>query len=236
MVEIEIEAHADGVGRHQEIDVAVLVEGDLGIARARGERAEHHGGAAALPPHQLGDGVDVLGGEGDDGRASRQPRDLLVAGVSERGEARSRDDIGAGKQFADGVAHGGGAEQQRLAEAAGVKQAIGEDVAALAVGGELNLVDGDEVGLEVERHRLDGAHIMARRGRLDLLFAGDQRNFGGADARDDLVVDLAGEQTERQTDDADVVGEQPLDGEMGLAGVGRPKHRGDASAAHCSGT
>ena len=68
MIEIEIEAHADGVGRHQEIDVAVLVERDLGIARARAERAEHHGGAAALPPHQFGDGVDVVGGEGDDGR------------------------------------------------------------------------------------------------------------------------------------------------------------------------
>ena len=65
---------------HQEIDVAVLVEGDLGL-RVRGERAEHHGGAAALPPHQLGDGVDVLCGESDDGGAARQPRDLLVAGV-----------------------------------------------------------------------------------------------------------------------------------------------------------
>ena len=144
--------------------------------------------------------------------------------------------IGAGQQFADGVAHGRGAEQQRLAEAARMEQAIGEDVAALAVGGELNLVDGDEVRLEIERHRLDGAHIIARRGRLDLLFAGDQRDLGGADAGDDLVVDLAGEQPERQADDADVVREHALDGEMGLAGVGRPEHRGDAAAAQLSGT
>ena len=56
------------------------------------------------------------------------------------------------------------------------------------------------------------------------------------DAGDDLVVDLAGEQTQRQTDDADVMGEKALDGEMGLAGVGGPKHRCHASAAHCSGT
>ena len=116
-----------------------------------------------------------------------------------------------------------------------MEQAIGEDVAALAVGSELNLVDGDEVRLEVERHRLDRAHIIARRRRLDLLFAGDQRDFGGADAGDDLVVDLAREQPQRQADDADVVREQALDGEMGLAGVGRPEHRGHAAAAHRSG-
>ena len=66
MIEIEIEAHADGVGRHQEIDVAVLIERDLGVARARAERAEHHRGAAALPPHQFGDGIDVVGREADD--------------------------------------------------------------------------------------------------------------------------------------------------------------------------
>ena len=35
MVEIEIEAHANGVGRHEKVDVTVLIEIDLGIARAR---------------------------------------------------------------------------------------------------------------------------------------------------------------------------------------------------------
>ena len=63
MIDVEIEAHADGVGRHEEVDVAGLVERDLGVARARAERAEHDGGAAALAADQLGDGVDVVGGE-----------------------------------------------------------------------------------------------------------------------------------------------------------------------------
>ena len=79
-------------------------------------------------------------------------------------ERRGRETkLAPGSEIADGVAHGRGAEQQRLAEAARVQQAIGEDVAALAVGGELNLVDGEEVRFEVERHRLDGAHLIARR-------------------------------------------------------------------------
>ena len=53
----------------------------------------------------------------------------------------------------------------------------------------------------------------------------------GADASDDLVVDLAGEKPERQPDDAHVVREHALDGEMSLAGIGRPEHGGDAAPA-----
>ena len=72
--------------------------------------------------------------------------------------------------------------------------------------------------------------------RLDLLFAGDERDLVGADAGGDLVVDLAREQAQRQADDADVVAEHALDGEMGLAGVGRPEHRRHAAPAQWSGT
>ena len=111
-----------------------------------------------------------------------------------------------------------------------MEQPLGEDVAALAIGGELDLVDGDEIGLEIERHRLDGADIEAGRGRLDLLLARDQRHLARADARHDLVVDLAGEEPERQPDDADLMREQALDGEMGLAGIGRPENGRDAAA------
>ena len=53
----------------------------------------------------------------------------------------------------------------------------------------------------------------------------------GADAGDDLVVDLAREQPQRQADHADVVRQHALDGEMGLAGVGRAEHGGDAASA-----
>ena len=80
VIDVEIEPHADGIGRHQIIDVARLIELDLGVAGARRQRAEHHGGAAALAADQFGDGVNLLGREGDDGGAARQPRELLLAG------------------------------------------------------------------------------------------------------------------------------------------------------------
>ena len=65
VIDVEVEPHADGVGGDQEVDVARLVERHLGVARARAERAQHHGGAAALAAHQLGDGVDLGGRERD---------------------------------------------------------------------------------------------------------------------------------------------------------------------------
>jgi hypothetical protein len=49
VVDVEIESHADGVGRHHVVDFARLIELDLRIARARRQRAEHDRGTAALP-------------------------------------------------------------------------------------------------------------------------------------------------------------------------------------------
>ena len=49
-------------------------------------------------------------------------------------------------------------------------------------------------------------------------------------AIDDLVVDLARQKTQRQADHARGMREHPFDRKMGLAGVGRTEHRGDAGA------
>jgi hypothetical protein len=104
-------------------------------------------------------------------------------------------------------------------------------VAALEIGAELHLVDRQERDIEIARHRLDSRDPVARACRLDLLLAGDERHRVGADPVDRLVVDLARQQPQRQADDARRVREHALDGEMGLAGIGRPEHRGDAGAA-----
>ena len=117
------------------------------------------------------------------------------------------------------------AEQQRLLTPAHMQQPVGEDVAALGIGGELHLVDGEEVDIDLARHRLDGAHAVARALRLDLLLAGDERDLVGADAGSDLVVDLARKQAQRQADQARVVAEHALDRQVRLARVGRARAR-----------
>ena len=87
-----------------------------------------------------------------------------------------------------------GAEQQRLLAAAQMQDAVGEDVAALEIAGELHLVDGDEGGVGLARHRLDRADRIFRAGRHDLLLAGDQRDLVRADLLADARIDLARQQ------------------------------------------
>ncbi len=103
-------------------------------------------------------------------------------------------------------------------------------MAALEVAGKLHLVYGDEGGVGLARHGLHGADGIAGAGRLDLLLAGDERHIVGADLFTDPGVDLSRQQPERQADDAGVMRHHALDGEMGLAGVRRPQHRGDVAA------
>ena len=115
-------------------------------------------------------------------------------------------------------------QQHGLGAPARVKQAVGEDVAALGIGDELDFVDRQELDAAVERHGFDRAYPIGRVGGRDLLLAGDQRDMALAARLDDAIVDFARQQPERQADHARGVAEHPLDGEVGLAGIGRPEN------------
>src|SRR5262249_40352552 len=135
---------------------------------------------------------------------------------------------GTGQEPLDHRPHGLRAEHQRLLASPAVEHAVGEDMAALEVGGELHLVDGEKGDVEVAWHGLDGGDPIAWAGWLDLLLAGDERDRLRAHARRDLVVDLARQEPQRQPDDSGGMTEHALDREMSFTGVGRPKHRRDA--------
>ena len=62
--------------------------------------------------------------------------------------------------------------------------------------------------------------------RLDLFLARDQRHGVGSDLLDDAVVDLPGEQAQRQADHTRPVSQHALDRVVRLAGVGRPQDEG----------
>ena len=70
MVDVHVQAHADRVGRDQEIDLLLLVKRHLGVAGARRQPAHHHGAAAAPAADQFGDGVDLGGAERDHGASA----------------------------------------------------------------------------------------------------------------------------------------------------------------------
>ena len=183
-----------------------------------------------LAADQFGDRVNLVGGKRDDRGAPRLPRDLAVAGEFELRQSRSCDDGSTRQQPLDDRAHGGGPEQQRLVAAAAMQDAVGEDVAAFEIGRDLDFIDREKRDVEIPRHRLDGGDPEPRLRRFYLFLAGDQRDRIHPGAIGDLVVDLARQKTQRQTDHARGMREHPLDREMGLAGIGRPEHGGDAGA------
>ena len=224
VMDVHVEAHADGVGRHQVVDLARLVEFDLGVAGARAERPHDDGRAAALAADQLGDAVDLGRREGDDGRAWWQAGDLPRPRIGQGREARPLDEFGIGYQGADPALAGVGAHHHGLAQAAGPEQTVGEDVAALGIGGELDLVHRQKADGAVERHGFDGADEVARRPGDDLLLAGDQRHRLDALRLDHPVVVLARQQPERKADHAAGMTQHAFHGEMRLAGIGRPQN------------
>ena len=79
------------------------------------------------------------------------------------------------------------------------------------------------VGFASDRHRFRGAQKITRALRHDPLLAGNERNLAGALQGNDTVVNLAGEQAQREADDARRMGAHALDRQIGLAGVGWTK-------------
>ena len=118
MVEIHVEAHADGVRRHQIVNFASLIHRHLSIARARAEGAQDHRAAAALHPHGLGQGIDILSRKGDHGAPWRKAVKLSVAAEGKLGKARPAGEGGLGNEAADQRANGIGAEEHGLEAAA----------------------------------------------------------------------------------------------------------------------
>ena len=106
-----------------------------------------------------------------------------------------------------------------------MEQAVREDVAALAVGGVLDLVHGQEVHAAVEGHGLHGADEVARRGGQNPLLSRDQGHRRRAAQGHEAVVVLAGQEAQGEADHARGVGEQALDGVVGLARVRGPEER-----------
>ncbi len=112
-----------------------------------------------------------------------------------------------------------------------MQQAIGEDVTALRIGAELNLVDGEKVHVHVARHGFHRCHPEAGALRFDLLLTGNEGDLVSADTGRDLVVDLARQKPQRKTDHTAFVTEHALDGEMRLSGVGGAENRGHIADA-----
>ena len=73
MVDVEVQPHADGIGRHKVIDIAVLIHRHLGVAGAGGQRAHHHRSTALLAADQFGHRIDIFNRKPNDRRPRGHP-------------------------------------------------------------------------------------------------------------------------------------------------------------------
>src|SRR5260370_6710568 len=212
VADVEMGPHADRIGGDEIVDVAGLVEFDLGIAGARRKCTKYNGSAATLPPDQLRDRVNLVGRKRHDRGTAWLAGNLLLAGVNELRQARAAEDVGAREQFFHHRTDRGGAQNQRLLAPSAIEHAVRENMAALESGAELARADRHESHVEIARHRLDRRHPEAGISGLDLLLAGDKRNGVGSDPVHDLVIDLASQQPQRQSDQPGGMRQHALDG------------------------
>ena len=120
-----------------------------------------------------------------------------------------------------------------------MQNAVGEHMAALAITRQLHLIDSDEfktaignitmsdrqgINTAFHWHRFNRAAQIARAGRQNALFTGDQPHFAGPKPRHQPVVILTRQQAQRKADHARAVAGHPFKGQMCLAGIGRAKN------------
>jgi len=232
---VHIEAHADGIGCHEIIDFARLIHCDLRVARAWTERAHDHRRATARAAEHLGDRINFLAAEGDDDRAFGQSRQFFRACITQRGKPRTLDDFCIGDQRAHHRAQGLGTKDHRFLAPAHIEHPVGEDMPALGVRTQLRLIECGKGHIAFPWHRFCRAQQPACAGWHDLFLARDQADFLWPLDRDHAVINLASEQTQRETDHSAGMATQSLNGEMRLARIRRAEHGFDGRgriAAH----
>ena len=108
-----------------------------------------------------------------------------------------------------------------------MQQSISEQVAALGVATQLDLVDRDEIHLALHWHGLDRTDPIARTRRHPLFFPGDQGHRCLAHPRAYPVVHLPRQQAQGQADHPGLVLQHPLDRAVGFPRVGGTQLRRD---------
>ena len=228
--DIEVKAHANGVGRDQIVNLARLEHRDLSVACSRGESAHDHRCTAPQPAKRFGNGVNLLDGKGHDSRAFWQSRELLRAAIAQSRKPRSRDNFGIWQKRADHRAKTFRPKDHSLLTPPRVQHPVGKNVPAFGISTQLRLVDGNKSKVTLDRHRFDGATIPPRIRRFDAFLASYQRDLSHTLDRNNPVVNLARQQAQREPHHSARISTHPLNREVGLSSVGWAKDGGKRSA------
>ncbi len=150
--------------------------------------------------------------------------------MGEFGKARAGHESGVGQQRTDQPAHGFRPHEQGLMLAARMQQPVGEHMPTLEIGAKLDLIHSQEIHRPIKRHGFDRTDEVLRAVGQDLFLARQQGHRLGTFLLHHPVIDLAGEQPERQANNAGPVTQHAFDGVVGLARIGGPEHSNDLAA------
>jgi hypothetical protein len=227
VVDIEIEAHADRVGGDEIVDIAGLKISTCAL-RVRGQRAEHHSRTAALAADQLGDGVDLVGREGDDGGASRQAGELLRSPAKRGSRSAGRVTIdwrrGSASRSSGAWCPPSSMVSSRPRRFRMRSVKTWPRSRSPAIWPSSTARNDTSISSGIASTVADPE---ARAGGLIFSSPVTSATLSRRHGRDDLGVDLACEEPQRQPDQPRGMRQHPLDREMRLAGVGGAEHRGD---------
>ena len=108
-----------------------------------------------------------------------------------------------------------------------MQQPVGEHMPTFGVGTQLNFVHRQKINAHAIGHRLDRADPILGAVGDNPFLARHQRHYGWPTGAHNPVIDLSGQQTQRQSDDAGAVAQHPFNGVMGFSGIGRPQNGRD---------
>ena len=196
MIDIQIQSHANCIGRHQIIHIAILIQLDLCVAGAGRQGPHHHRGTALLASQQFGDGIDVIDRKPHNRTAWRHAGQFLGPRIDQFAHAFTAHELRLGDQMRNRAAHCVGAQKQRLDMAPRAQQTVGKDVPAFGICAKLNFIHHQAIDQHPFGHRFDGTDPILRPRRHNAFFARNQGHDRRPANGDDLVVYFPRKQTQ----------------------------------------
>ena len=194
MLDIEVQPHPDGIGRHQIIHIAILIHRDLRVARPRAQRPHHHRTAAFGAPDQLRNRIDIFNRKPDNRRPFRHPAYLFRTCEGQSRKPLLPLELHSGNKSRNRRAHGVRPQKHRLQQPPCMEQAVGEHMPPFRVSAKLDLIDHDNIGANFQRHRLGRGHPIQGTFRNDPLLPGHQSHHRRPAQLDHPVINLARQQ------------------------------------------
>ena len=188
---IEVQTHPDRIRRNEVIDLALLIHGNLRIARARRERPHHHRRAAFKTAHNFRNRIDIINREANDCGARTHPRQLARTRIAERRHPLAPFKNNVRHKLRNPRFDRLRPQKHGLNQPAHVQKTIRENMPALKISAQLYLIHRDKISANLDRHRFNRTNPVPRPCRNDLFLPRHQRHHRRPYPVNQPIINLA---------------------------------------------